>query len=155
MIYFCQFYCFWEHLLFYWMLVIYMLCWLCKSFFFWNRSSDGFLHQIRFCFIIFVHHVSITFFENRVISRDQCFFVIIKVPTSFLNFSLVLSYLLGNGPLILYEMISVLDLPQPVNSRISSIFWYCCQKLRPLLKEVSNYIPKIPHPKDETDWGMY
>ena len=42
-----------------------------------------------------------------------------KSPLVFLTFSLGVSYSLGNGKMVLDEMISVLDLSQPVNSRIS------------------------------------
>ena len=42
-----------------------------------------------------------------------------KSPLVFLTFSLGVSYSLGNGQMVLDDMISVLDILHPVNSRIS------------------------------------
>ena len=73
-------------------------------------------------FSFFFNHVSIPFLDNRVSSSDQCLFGIIQIPTFFLTFSIGLSDSLGNGPMILDDIISVLDLLHPFNSRISSRF---------------------------------
>ena len=104
------------------MLVVYLFCWLCQFSFFWNRRSDGFIRNISFLFTFFVNHVSIPFFDNRVSSSDQCMFGIIQIPTFFLTFSLGVSDSLGNGQMVLDDMISVLDIFHPVNSGISA--WY-------------------------------
>ena len=45
-----------------------------------------------------------------------------KSPPDFPKFSLGASYLLGNGPMMLDEMVLVLGLLRPVNSIISSNF---------------------------------
>ena len=71
---------------------------------------------------LFFNHVIIPFFDNRVGSSDQCLFGIIQIPTFFLTFSLGVSYSLGDDPMVLDEIISMIDLLHPINSRISSIF---------------------------------
>ena len=94
----------------------------CVNLVLWNRRSDGFLYNILFWFPSFVNYVIIHLFDKCFSSSDQCLLVSSKYPLVFLTFSLGLSDPLGNGPMILYDMISVLDLLHPVNSIISSIF---------------------------------
>ena len=52
----------------------------------------------------------------------NAFLVSSKSPLVFITLSLGVSYYLGNGEMVLDDMISVLDLIHPVNSRISD--WY-------------------------------
>ena len=54
--------------------------------------------------------------------KTNAFLVSSKSPLVFLTFSLGLSDSLGNGPMILDDTISVIDLLHPVNSIISSRF---------------------------------
>ena len=76
---------------------LWFLCFFyCDYFSFcWNRRSDDFLPHILFWFTLFFNHVSILFFENRVIISDKCMFAIIEIPTFFLPFSLGVSHYLG------------------------------------------------------------
>ena len=54
-----------------------------------------------------------------VVVTNDCL-VSSKYPPVFLTFSLGVSYSLGNGKMVLDEMILVLDIIHPVNSRISA-----------------------------------
>ena len=75
---------------------------------------------IFYLFTFFVKYVSIPFFDNRVSSSDQCLSGIIQIPSFFITFSLGVSYSLGNGEMVLGDMISVINLLNPVNYRISA-----------------------------------
>ena len=57
--------------------------------------------------------VSVVVINNSLISS--------KYPLVFLNFSLGVSYYLGNGKIVLGDLIPVLDILHPVNSRISDL----------------------------------
>ena len=58
--------------------------------------------------------------EGGVISTKSL--ISSKSPLAFSKFSLGESVFLGNGPMVLDDMISVLDLSHPVNYIISSRF---------------------------------
>ena len=87
--------------------------------FWWNRRIDGFLHHIRF-FSFFTMEV-FPYLTTASVVVTNAFLISSKSPLIFLIFSLGLSDYLGNGPMLLDDMISVFDLLHPVNSRISSM----------------------------------
>ena len=61
----------------------------------------------------------------RISCSKYYFYFTCKSPLVFLTFSLDVSDSLGNGKMVLGDMISVLDILHPVNSRISA--WYSPQ----------------------------
>ena len=56
-----------------------------------------------------------------VVLNNACL-VSFKSPLVFQNFSLGVSYSLGDEPMLLYDMVLMIDMSHPVNSRISSRF---------------------------------
>ena len=77
---------------------------------------------LGFVFLFLPTFSVFTYLKTVSLGVTNSFLVSSKSPLFFLTFSPGLSYLLGNGSLIFEDMISVLDLTQPVNSRISSSF---------------------------------
>ena len=94
----------------------------CVNLIFYNRRSDNFLHHIRFCFNFLSTMSVLPSLTTMSVVVTNEFLVSSKSPLILLNFSLGLSDFLGNGSLILDDMISVLDIMYPVNYRISSRF---------------------------------
>ena len=64
--------------------------------------------------------VIVSVYDNRFSRSDQCLFDIIQIPTFFLTFSLCVSDSLDNGEMVLDDIILVLDIIRPINSRISA-----------------------------------
>ena len=76
----------------------------------------------KFCFVLpYLSTMSVFPYLTTVsvVVTNDCL-VSSKSPLVFLNFSLGVSDYLGNGKMVLGDMISVLDLPHPVNSIISA-----------------------------------
>ena len=95
---------------------VFLLC----QFFFWNRRSDGFPHHITFCFPFFSTVPVVPYLTTMSIVVTNVFLISPKYPLAFLTLSLGLSYFLGNGSMVLDEMISVPDILHNVNSITSS-----------------------------------